>query len=100
MTRTNPFTARVWLDWPILLILALAAVLRVRGIGHDSLWGDEALTILLAKMSIPELIKNLIWFEQIPPVQRGFFASTDWLSRPHSSCWQPSSKSCSAVVGV
>jgi mannosyltransferase len=68
MTRTNPFIARVWLHWPILLILVLAAVLRVRGIGHDSLWGDEALTILLAKMSIPELIKNLIWFEQIPPV--------------------------------
>ena len=56
-------------DWPILLlILVIAAVLRVRGIGHDSLWGDEALTVMLAKMSIPELIKNLIWFEQIPPV--------------------------------
>jgi len=25
-------------------VLALAAVLRVGGIGHDSLWGDEGLT--------------------------------------------------------
>jgi 4-amino-4-deoxy-L-arabinose transferase-like glycosyltransferase len=66
--RTNPSTARVWRHLPILLILILAAVLRVRGIGDDSLWGDEGLTILLAKMRIPELIRGVISFEQIPPV--------------------------------
>ena len=52
----------------LLLILVLATVLRVRGIGHDSLWGDEALTIMLAKMPVVDLVKYLIWYEQIPPV--------------------------------
>lgn len=69
MTRATSLTAaRAWRVLPILLILVLAAVLRVRGIGHDSLWGDEGLTILLAKMPVVELIKGVIAFEQIPPV--------------------------------
>ena len=69
MTRTNP-TAADWIrrTLPILLILVLAAVLRVRGIGDDSLWGDEGLTILLAKMPLPDLIRGVIALEQIPPV--------------------------------
>jgi mannosyltransferase len=68
MTRTNSFTARVWRILPLLLILVLAAILRVRGIGRDSLWGDEALTWILARMSLPELIRHATWWEQIPPL--------------------------------
>ena len=43
-------------------------MLRVRGIGDDSLWGDEGLTILLAKMPVAELVRGVIAFEQIPPL--------------------------------
>ena len=68
MTRPIPSTARAWRILPILLILILAAVLRLRGIGDESLWGDEALTWLIARMSLPELIRHVVWWEQIPPV--------------------------------
>lgn len=50
------------------LILVLAAVLRIRGIGQDSLWGDEGLSVMLAKMDVFSLIKYLTWWEQIPPI--------------------------------
>src|SRR6184192_2938149 len=49
-------------------ILLLAAVLRVHGIAHDSLWGDEGLTVQLAHMDLYNLVKFDTWWEQIPPV--------------------------------
>ncbi|MEA2710472.1 MAG: mannosyltransferase [Phycisphaerales bacterium] len=68
MTRPSLFTARVWRSLPILLILVLAAALRFRGIADDSLWGDEALSWIIARMSFVEMIRHIVWWEQIPPV--------------------------------
>src|SRR5688572_17902202 len=50
------------------LIVALAAVLRLHHIAHDSLWGDEALSVTIAKMPLAKLITHVRWWEQIPPV--------------------------------
>ncbi len=52
----------------LIAVLTLAFCLRYHHIARDSLWGDEALTVLLAKMSVPELVKHDILWEQIPPV--------------------------------
>ena len=60
--------ARVWRVLPILVVLLLAAVLRLRGIGSLSVWGDEALSWLIARMSVTEMIRHVIWWEQIPPL--------------------------------
>ena len=68
MTRANSSSNRVWRLLPIVLILVLATILRVRGIGRDSLWGDEALTWVLARMSLAELIRHATLWEQIPPL--------------------------------
>ena len=51
-----------------ILILALALALRLRGLGHDSLWGDEVCTVLLARMPLPELIRTSVSWENIPPL--------------------------------
>ena len=48
--------------------LALAAALRVHGIARDSLWGDEALGIIIAKMPLADLLRHVAWWEQIPPL--------------------------------
>jgi 4-amino-4-deoxy-L-arabinose transferase-like glycosyltransferase len=66
--RQRMFRARV--GWAVLLtvVLIAATVLRVHGIGHDSLWGDEGLTVVIAKMSIPDVVKYDVLWEQIPPV--------------------------------
>src|SRR4051812_21488246 len=61
-------TPRRRMNFPLALILVLAAVVRLRGIGYESLWGDEALSWLIARMSLPELIRHVIWWEQIPPL--------------------------------
>jgi mannosyltransferase len=67
MTRASPTHRRVRRHLPILLILILAAALRVYRIGDDSLSGDEVLSLTLAKMDIVNLVKwDTIW-EQIPP---------------------------------
>ena len=52
----------------LLLILLLASFLRLRALGHDSLWGDEICTVWLAKMSLVDLIKGNIVYENIPPL--------------------------------
>jgi 4-amino-4-deoxy-L-arabinose transferase-like glycosyltransferase len=54
----------VWL----LAILIVAAALRLPGLGKESLWGDESLTVQLARMNLFDLVKYDTWFEQIPPV--------------------------------
>ena len=61
-------TTRIRLVLPIALILIVATGLRWRGIGHDSLWGDEALSVLIAKKPLIEIIPRVIEMEQIPPV--------------------------------
>jgi 4-amino-4-deoxy-L-arabinose transferase-like glycosyltransferase len=53
---------------PIILILLLAAFLRLRGLGHDSIWGDESATVWLARMPIDHLIPVGIENDQTPPL--------------------------------
>jgi uncharacterized membrane protein len=50
------------------LILVLAAALRLHRLAHDSLWGDEITTVLLARKTIPDLISTNIVWENIPPL--------------------------------
>ncbi len=52
----------------LVLILLLATGLRVHGLSHDSLWGDEITTVLLARKSIADLISTNIVWENIPPL--------------------------------
>jgi len=48
--------------------LALAGALRLHGIARDSLWGDEALSVIIAKMPLTDLLRHVAWWEQIPPL--------------------------------
>jgi len=65
---TSPLVLRARRLLPIFAILALAGGLRVRGLGSDSLWGDEGLTVQLAHMDLYNLVKFDTWWEQIRPV--------------------------------
>jgi hypothetical protein len=49
-------------------ILLIAAVLRLRGLGVESLWGDEALSLQIARLDLFEALKRVIDWEQIPPL--------------------------------
>jgi len=41
----------------LLVLLALATALRLAGIGAESIWLDEATSLMLARMNLPELIR-------------------------------------------
>ena len=62
MRRTLPLLV------PVVLILTLAAALRLRGLGRDSLWADEMSTVMMARLPLPELIRDSIAYENIPPL--------------------------------
>src|SRR2546423_10544929 len=68
MTRRRWVLIRRAKRWGLIVaILALAAALRVWGIGRDSLSGDEVLSLNLARMDLYNLVKFDRWWEQIPP---------------------------------
>lgn len=41
-----------------MVLLGLAAALRLAGIGKESIWLDEATSLMLARMSLPELVRT------------------------------------------
>ena len=53
---------------PIAFCLLLATALRLHDIGRDSLWGDEGLSVTIARLPLMEVIPRDIEWEQIPPV--------------------------------
>src|SRR5215471_6400520 len=65
MDRLLPFnsTTRAWLinrlsPVVVLLIVLLAAALRLHEIGRQSLWNDEGNTLRLVERSVPSLLEN------------------------------------------
>jgi len=50
------------------LILLLASALRLIHLGHESLWVDEATTILSARVSLHDLLPTIIRLENMPPL--------------------------------
>ncbi len=49
------------------LIIALGVVLRITYLFHHDLWFDEAISLLISQLSIPELI-NTARFDNNPPL--------------------------------
>ena len=52
---------------PLFLAVALAALLRLAGLGHDPLWGDEAATASFASLPWPDLLTGIGRLEPNPP---------------------------------
>jgi mannosyltransferase len=59
---------RVTLLLAVVLILILAAFLRFRGLGHDSLWSDEMVSVALARLDVPNLIHTNVAWQTNPPL--------------------------------
>jgi uncharacterized membrane protein len=59
---------RTLLHLIVALILILAAVLRLRGLGHDSLWSDEMVSVSLARMPVTEMIRRNVDLQTNPPL--------------------------------
>ena len=49
------------------VILVLAAVLRFRGLAHESLWFDEALTVIHVRKSFTGMLASAHMLENMPP---------------------------------
>lgn len=80
--------------WQIGLILLLALVLRLRGLGHQSLWIDETLTYRSATAPFAGLLDRIQHMENMPPGHmylmnvwvRGFGATDYSLRFPSAMC--------------
>ena len=53
---------------PLILILLLAAVLRVYGIGSESLWFDEAASVRIVRQDFSTMLRSIREDERIPPL--------------------------------
>ncbi|RME57112.1 MAG: hypothetical protein D6795_00055, partial [Deltaproteobacteria bacterium] len=51
----------------LLLIVAVAALLRLWGLGGKSIWHDEAFTLLVARRSLGEIPRMILRSENHPP---------------------------------
>src|SRR5687768_8739997 len=52
----------------MLLLLILATLIRLHGLGSESLWSDEVLTHHIATKPLLQLFYDVAKFEQIPPM--------------------------------
>src|SRR4051794_33287653 len=50
------------------VILAVAALLRFRGIHEQSLWADEGLTVRILRLPVGEMLQRIRDWEQTPPL--------------------------------
>jgi hypothetical protein len=57
-----------WEAVALVLVLLLAAGLRLRGIGRDSLWFDEAATVHIVTQPLPRMMELIRSDERTPPL--------------------------------
>ncbi|RME43058.1 MAG: hypothetical protein D6795_20050, partial [Deltaproteobacteria bacterium] len=69
----------------LLLIVAIAAVIRLWGLGEKSIWHDEAFTLLVAQHSLGEIPGMILRSENHPP--GGYFLFHLWMRMGHSPFW-------------
>ncbi len=50
------------------MIVIVAAALRLYHLGQASIWFDEALTLWLSKMPYRQMLENMKYYEQTPPL--------------------------------
>jgi len=50
-------TARAWRRWALVAVLLVAALLRLYQLGFESLWLDEAISVMFAKLSVLEIVE-------------------------------------------
>lgn len=51
-----------------MLILLLALLLRLRHLGHESLWFDEMASVRIAQQDLATMLSFIKWEERIPPL--------------------------------
>lgn len=79
-----------------LLVIASAAILRVIGIGAESLWHDEVLTTYSCQVPLPQVVPSVLSHETSPP---GYFALVNvWTNVAGQS--DESIRLFSAIVGT
>jgi uncharacterized membrane protein len=84
----------------IVLILILAAALRLHGIGQRSLWFDEAATVSIVGEPIPRMLDRIKTEERTPPLH--YFLLWGWtrvFGNSEASVRLPSAIASTAAVG-
>jgi mannosyltransferase len=82
--------------WGLLVITALAALLRFWGIGHQGFWYDESLTVRETNMSFRGMLAFVSHVETTPPL---YFALV-WLWAKVAGFGEAGLRSLSALVGI
>src|SRR5690349_6637329 len=53
---------------PLAVVVAIGGVARVDHLGREPLWFDESLTLWLARLPVGEFFKQVVIWEQLPPL--------------------------------
>ena len=80
---------------PVLIVL-LGLALRLFGIGRESLWFDEAMTVALARAPIADALPHLARQEFHPPLY--FWLAWVWMKLVGGADWQ--ARLLSALLGT
>jgi 4-amino-4-deoxy-L-arabinose transferase-like glycosyltransferase len=88
--------SRLGQTWQLLfLILGVGGALRLHMIGAKSLWGDEAFSVTVARMSLPEIVRTAWWGEANMTLYYLFLRV--WVHFGDTEFWM---RSLSALFGV
>jgi hypothetical protein len=89
-------TSRLRWAGPLVLLMALAAALRLVAIGAQSFWSDEAITALLVRRDFGSLLSGVADTESTPPL----YYVAAWLWARAAGADEAGLRSLSAVLGV
>ena len=81
---------------PLVLVMALAAALRLVAIGTQSFWSDEAITALLVRRDLGSLLSGVADTESTPPL---YYVSA-WLWAKLAGADEVGLRSLSALFGI
>jgi mannosyltransferase len=89
-------TARLRWAAPLVLLVALAAALRLPALGAQSFWSDEAITALLVRRDFGSLLSGVAHTESTPPL----YYVAAWLWAKAAGADETGLRLLSAVLGV
>src|SRR5262245_14331047 len=81
---------------PLVLLMALAAALRLVALGSQSFWSDEAITALLVRRDFGSLLSGVADTESTPPL---YYAAA-WLWAKAAGADEVGLRSLSAFLGI
>jgi uncharacterized membrane protein len=87
------------LPWLVVAIICLAAALRFVGLGHESLWLDEAYQVVASNNNVASILQTTIHFDTHPPLY--YLLLHYWmLGFGHSEAAVRSLSACLGIISV